>query len=75
MQQTVQKREQIYMHKIYLLTRNAILIVMKSKTNSVEETRFQSVNMPDEADRQRLLFILKAALFYSRQNVPLFSQR
>ena len=63
------------MHKIYLLTRNTILIVMNSKTNSVDETCIQSVNKTIEANGQRLLFILKAAICYARQNIPLFSQR
>ena len=51
------------MHKIYLLTRNTILIVMKSKTNSVQETCILSVSKAFEANRQRLLSILKATLF------------
>ena len=40
----------------------SILIVMKSKTNSVHETCIQSVNKAVEAKRQRLLW-LKAAIF------------
>ena len=75
MKQTGQKSEQIYIHKMYLLTKNTILIVTKSKTHSVEETCIQSVDKAVEANRQRLLFNLKAALFYDRQNIPLFHQR
>ena len=63
MKQTVQKSEQIYIHKMCLLTENTILIVTKSKTYSVEETCIQSVDKAVEANRQRLLFILKGTLF------------
>ena len=67
--------EQIYMHKIYLLTRNTILSVMKNKTNSVDKTCIHLVNKAVEANSRDSLFIPKAAIFYAGQNIPTFSQR
>ena len=36
------KIEKIYMHKIHLLTRNTILIIMKSKASSVDYSRVRN---------------------------------
>ena len=63
------ENEKIYMHKIYLLTRNTILIVMKNKTNSVDKTCIHLINKAVEVNSRdsclfrRLQFFMLGRIF------------